>query len=413
MKVLPNNLMNKNGALIRVQSVSKKFCRSLKRSLLYGIQDIGSEVLGKTRKPNLRKDEFWAVNNISFELHRGECLGLIGHNGAGKSTLLKMLNGLIKPDKGTITMSGQVGALIELGTGFNPILTGRENIYNNGAVLGFTKKEIDQRLDSIVEFSEIGEFLDTPVQNYSSGMKVRLGFAVAAQMEPDILLIDEILAVGDMGFILKCFNRMDELLQKTTMILVSHNIPQIARMATQVLLMDKGDVVLHTSNVPEAISEYYKRHKTIIGNYKGTEKAELLEVRIISNGVSYGRDDNIVINFGDDLNLEIEILCKEKVYNPSLYLAFYDKAQRGFAEIMNFHEHIQISELKGKATFSVSIPKVPFSQGGYSISVVLSEMDGRVRNTIFRNQSVIYFTVHGKLHGWSPIQFAPEWKMNQ
>jgi lipopolysaccharide transport system ATP-binding protein len=140
----------KDEVLVKVEGVSKKFCRDLKRSLWYGVKDISSELFGSKKNGQLRPKEFWAVDDVSFELRRGECLGLIGHNGAGKSTLLKMLNGLIKPDKGTITMHGRIGALIELGAGFNPILTGRENIYNNGAVLGFSKKEIDAKFDAIV-----------------------------------------------------------------------------------------------------------------------------------------------------------------------------------------------------------------------------------------------------------------------
>src|SRR5210317_171061 len=154
--------------LVKVEGVSKKFCRSLKKSLWYGMQDLGNEVIGRRHGGNgeLRNNEFWAVDDVSFELKRGECLGLIGANGAGKSTLLKMLNGLIKPDKGRIEMNGRVGALIELGAGFNPILTGRENIYVNGAVLGFTKEEISRKFDEIVEFAELDEFINTPVQNY-------------------------------------------------------------------------------------------------------------------------------------------------------------------------------------------------------------------------------------------------------
>jgi len=174
-----------NEVLVRVEGVSKKFCRNLKKSLVYGGLDIVRGFAGIERSNELRKDEFWAVNNVSFELRRGECLGLIGHNGAGKSTLLKMLNGLIGIDRGRIEMNGKVSALIELGAGFSPLLTGRENIYNNGVVLGFTRAEIDEKFDEILEFSELKDFIDTPVQNYSSGMKVRLGFAVAAQLEPD------------------------------------------------------------------------------------------------------------------------------------------------------------------------------------------------------------------------------------
>jgi lipopolysaccharide transport system ATP-binding protein len=396
--------------LIRVESVSKKFCRSLKRSLWYGVQDIGTELLGRAKPPELRRDEFWAVDDVNFELRRGECLGLIGHNGAGKSTLLKMLNGLIKPDKGRISMQGRVGALIELGTGFNPILTGRENIYNNGAVLGFTKKEIDQKFDAIVEFSEIGDFLDTPVQNYSSGMKVRLGFAVAAQMEPDILLIDEVLAVGDMSFVLKCINLLDKLLQKSAMILVSHNIPQIARTTTQIMLMDKGRSIVHSSDVPFGISEYYNRQTVTISDYKGAGQAELLDLRLKYKGVDYRKDDNLLIEYGDGLQIEIDVLCKEKVYEPVIYLAFYDRLQRGFAEIMNFRDYIQIPELIGRVSFSLTIPYLPFSPGKYSLSIGFSD---KAYGTIFRNQSAVYFTIHGKAHGWTSVQFSPEWKVER
>ncbi len=177
--------------------MSKKFCRSLKRSLWYGAADMAREVAGAgTRHDRLRKDEFWAVDDVSFELRRGECLGLVGRNGAGKTTLLKVLNGLIKPDSGSIALQGKVGALIALGAGFNPILTGRENIYINGSILGLTKREIHDKMEEIIDFAEIRDFVDSPVQCYSSGMNVRLGFAVAASMNPDILVVDEVLAVG-------------------------------------------------------------------------------------------------------------------------------------------------------------------------------------------------------------------------
>ena len=172
----------KRRPLVRVEGVSKIFCRSLKRSLHYGLMDSLSDILpvGKRKydesgEPILRKEEFWAVKDISFELRRGECLGLIGRNGAGKTTLLKMLNGLIKPDKGRIEMRGRVGALIALGAGFNPILTGRENIYVNGSILGISQIEIEDKIDEIIDFSEIREFIDSPVQSYSSGMAVQPG----------------------------------------------------------------------------------------------------------------------------------------------------------------------------------------------------------------------------------------------
>jgi lipopolysaccharide transport system ATP-binding protein len=283
-------------ALVKVESVSKKFCRNLKRSLWYGVQDIctdlnpfrgngspikthslsdrpmnhASNTNGASESPTstintpvtgygrngLRRDEFWAVNDVSFELKRGECLGLIGRNGAGKTTLLKMLNGLIKPDHGRIEMLGRVGALIALGAGFNPILTGRENIYVNGAVLGLTKREIDEKIDEIIDFAEIREFIDAPVQSYSSGMQVRLGFAVATALEPNVLLLDEVLAVGDISFQAKCLNTLSEFRKKgTAFILVSHNLHHIARYADQVLLLDRGRIH-HLGDVETGIDHF-------------------------------------------------------------------------------------------------------------------------------------------------------------
>lgn len=234
--------------LIKVEGVSKKFCRSLKRSLWYGMQDLGRELVGLSHggSGELRRDEFWAVKDVSFELKRGECLGLIGHNGAGKTTLLRMLNGLIKPDQGRIEMRGRVGALIALGAGFNPVLTGRENIYVNAAVLGLSKRDVDERLDEIIEFSELSEFIDSPVQSYSSGMVVRLGFAIAIKTDPDILLLDEVLAVGDVGFQVKCFNALAELRKSgTAFILVSHNMHQVSRYAERAIYLNRGEGQLY------------------------------------------------------------------------------------------------------------------------------------------------------------------------
>lgn len=208
--------MNNSDTLIRCENLSKKFCRDLKRSLWYGLTSSTANLFGNhcSDSAKLREGEFWANNDISFELKRGECLGLIGKNGAGKTTLLKMLNGLIKPDIGRIEMRGRIGALIALGAGFNPVLTGRENIYVNSSILGISKREVRARFDEIVEFSELCDFIDTPVRNYSSGMSVRLGFAVAVVlMKPDVLLLDEVLAVGDAAFRAKCLNRIIELLK--------------------------------------------------------------------------------------------------------------------------------------------------------------------------------------------------------
>jgi len=245
-----------NDILIKAEKVGKKFCRSLKKSLFYGVQDVGYDLLGMDRSDApLRKQEFWANKNISFELKRGECLGLVGGNGAGKTTLLKMLNGLIKPDEGSIQIKGRVGALIALGAGFNPILTGRENVYIAASVYGLSKKEIDAKYEEIVEFAELKEFMNTPVQNYSSGMKVKLGFAVATAFKPDVLLIDEVLAVGDASFRFKCSKCIDDILGDTAIIFVSHNEALVKKICTHAVYLKNGKALNFGS--PSFIYENY------------------------------------------------------------------------------------------------------------------------------------------------------------
>ncbi len=232
--------------LISGTAVGKVFCRDLRKSLWYGIQDSSRDlfpVLNRKKTPQLRPQEFWANRDISFEVRRGECLGLIGSNGAGKTTLLKMLTGLIKPDEGEIRMRGRIGALIALGAGFNPVLTGRENIYVYGSILGLSKLEIKKRLEEVVDFADIPDAIDAPVRTYSSGMQVRLGFATAVVLlEPDILILDEVLAVGDVAFRVKCYNAVDRLRENTAVILVSHSEEHIGRVTERVLLLDQGRV---------------------------------------------------------------------------------------------------------------------------------------------------------------------------
>ncbi|WP_035650354.1 MULTISPECIES: polysaccharide ABC transporter ATP-binding protein [unclassified Flavobacterium] len=403
--------MEDNEVLVKVEHLSKKFCKDLKTSLWYGLKDLYANVLGnKNDNSELRKKEFWAVKDINFELRRGECLGLIGHNGAGKSTLLKILNGLINPDLGKVTMRGRVCALIELGAGFNPILTGRENIYNNGAVLGFSKNEINSKIEEIIDFAEIREFIDMPVQNYSSGMKVRLGFAVAAQMEPDVLIIDEVLAVGDVGFMLKCFNRIDVLLKNTAILFVSHSMPQVSRMVNQVLLLHKGQTALQTYDVAAGITEYYNQFKVDISKDFKTDKVLIQDLKIYSDGVCHENNDSIIVSENAKFEIEISLHFYELVKNPSVYIALYDGSQRGFAEISNFNDFIKYDEVQGEMKVVFSLDNLPLSQGKYSISIGIMHLKDNVRNTLARFQSVIAFTINSENHGWVPVQFKPEWR---
>ena len=243
--------------VISVEGVSKKFCRDLRRSLFYGVQDIAADLTGGRRHSNrLRPQEFWALQSISFQLRRGEALGLVGSNGAGKSTLMRIISGLIKPDVGQVRIRGRLAPLIALGAGFNPILTGRENIYANMSILGLTTRQIERRFQEVVEFAEIEEAIDAPVQTYSSGMAARLGFACAIYTEPDILLIDEVLAVGDARFKAKCYRRLYELKQNgVAFILVNHNAQAILNICDTAVYLSKGALVAQ-GEVNKVVDQY-------------------------------------------------------------------------------------------------------------------------------------------------------------
>ena len=235
-----------NNIILSVETVSKKFCRGLKQSLIYGIKDIAGEITA-TRKSQdtLRSGEFWAVDNVSFELNKGDAIGLVGANGSGKTSLLRIISGLIKPDQGQVVVNGRVVPLLALGAGFNPILTGRENIYVNLAILGLTKNEINQVFEDVIAFAEINDALDSPVQSYSSGMAARLGFACAVHAKADILLIDEVLSVGDMRFRGKCYRKLAQLRESgTSFILVSHNTNAILSMCNKAVYLAKGKQIM-------------------------------------------------------------------------------------------------------------------------------------------------------------------------
>lgn len=393
--------------LIKVEGVSKKFCRNLKKSLWYGMKDLGSEILSRPHggKGELRPDEFWAVKDVSFELKRGECLGLIGRNGAGKTTLLRMLNGLIKPDCGRIEMRGRVGALIALGAGFNPILTGRENIYVNASVLGLTKSYVDSKLEEIIEFAEMGEFIDMPVQSYSSGMSVRLGFSIAAILiEPDILFLDEVLAVGDMAFTLKCFNRIDRILPDSAVIFVSHNMPQVSRIATQAIMLERGYIAFASRNVSECLDAYYSKLDIVKSFFSGTG-AKLKELKFngldalnLEKSASVNRLSNIDLSITFDLGSRLP-------REPGLYLVVYDAAQRGVAEYVQ-DPGIPPTICGNSVTFLLRLPKIQFSKGIYSLTVAL--LDENPHEVLLRVQSTMYFQVLSDKNVWTAVQLLAE-----
>ncbi|WP_053972105.1 ABC transporter ATP-binding protein [Mangrovimonas sp. ST2L15] len=404
--------MNKE-VLIKVEGVSKKYCKDLKKSLQYGLYDLFKPVFFGSKKKGLRNHEFWAVKEVSFELKRGECLGLIGHNGAGKSTLLKMLNGLIKPDEGSIEMRGRVGALIELGAGFNPILTGRENIYNNGAILGLSKKEIDNKIDKIIEFSEIGDFIDSPVQNYSSGMKVRLGFAVASQMEPDILIIDEVLAVGDVGFKIKCLNRISELLDRCAVIFVSHSMTQVAKVCTHGMLLDHGKTKYESEQVQNVITEYFKLFQNSESSTQGTGQASFSN--LIVENYSEKTDNRFVFQQSNDVKLNFELTISSEIKKFYVGLSFLDIEQKLVAVANNVQDGIVLINDKEKHHISISVPNL-FSSLSYSVTLGVFEVKDyndpvSLGKLLLRKSDFISFINQGvKLPSYTPIQLSANWE---
>jgi lipopolysaccharide transport system ATP-binding protein len=384
--------------LVKVEGLSKKFAKTLKKSLKYGVYDLVANMRGRKPSTELRPEEFWALKDINFEVRRGECLGLIGHNGAGKSTLLKILNGLINPDDGKVTMKGRVGALIELGAGFNPIMTGRENIYNNGAVLGFSREEIDQKVEEIIDFSEIRDFIDMPVQNYSSGMKVRLGFSVAAQMEPDVLIIDEVLAVGDVGFRIKCLNRLKDLMSKTAVIFVSHSMVQIAKVSTKYILIDKGQMISGGTDLGIGVQDYFRK-------FNNKESSTRNEGNVTINGVRL-KVGIANINFMEDFNLLIDFNNSSGQNKFSLDVGFVDKEMK----------HVAVSYIpdfslqQGVFVKNLKIKNIPLTTGNYGINLSIREEEtknGKEGKVISYYQNIININVNGgQITKFCPVQIV-------
>ena len=242
--------------IIKVENLGKKYQIGSKESY-YSLRDKISGIFDFKNKKNKEKNEFWALKDVNFEVKKGESVGIIGRNGAGKSTLLKILSQITPPTTGKITMRGRVASLLEVGTGFNPELTGRENIFLNGAILGMSREEIKRKFDEIVAFAEIEQFLDTPVKRYSSGMYMRLAFAVAAHLESEILIVDEVLAVGDSQFQKKCLGKMDSLAKNEgrTVLFVSHNMRAIKQLCTKAIYLHEGKVVDY-GNCSNVVKKY-------------------------------------------------------------------------------------------------------------------------------------------------------------
>lgn len=337
-------------------------------------------------RPLARAPELWALKDVSFAVEPGQSIGFLGHNGAGKTTVLKLLSGITGPTSGTIRVNGRVGTLIELGAGFHPEMTGRENVYLNGVILGMTRQEVAQRFDSIAAFAEIDQFLDTPVKRYSSGMYVRLAFAVAAHIDPAVLLVDEVLAVGDIGFRARCYRRMAELRKNgTTVVLVSHDVYAIRDTCDRALLLWQGRL-LEDGQPDQVISAYLARMQSTateptaqladkdgeIGEASfvrpGSTKASIEHVAFLD---ADGRAVDQVIS-GYPLQIEIRYHAHERVDDPIFRIDFYRQGSL-FSGTSTQYDRVVLDPLSGTGMVKLAMHSLYLSPGVYTISVVIAE----------------------------------------
>jgi lipopolysaccharide transport system ATP-binding protein len=377
--------------IIEIRNVSKKYSLGEKQSY-YSLRD---SIYGLFRNPFegrlTKKNEFWALKDVSLNVAKGEVLGIIGPNGAGKSTLLKILSKITPPTKGEILLRGRVSSLLEVGTGFHPELTGRENIYLNGAILGMRRWEINKKFNEIVQFAEIEKFLDMPVKHYSSGMYMRLAFSIAAHLEPEILIIDEVLAVGDSAFQKKCLGKMNEVSKKDgrTVLFVSHNMGAIASLCQSCILLEEGEISINSS-VQTVIDEYVNKSQSLtsisIENRKdrsGNGNIKISDLKITNSS------NNRVVKSFDKLKIAIDLLGPLEKYNDlQIIMGFYDIDGKGLFRIDT--GVLRMSKLDNPKRLVINTGKLNLVQNSCNVNIALY-VDGQMSDYI---ANAINFVVH-------------------
>ena len=351
-----------------------------KKSVSIG-QNIKTAGIDSSRMIN--ESEFWALDDLNFQIPKGEVVGLIGANGSGKSTLLKILSRITEPTQGEVKIRGKVASLLEVGTGFHPELTGRENVYINGAILGMTRREVDAKFEEIVEFAGVSEFIDTPIKRYSSGMTVRLGFAVAAYLDPDILIVDEVLAVGDLRFQNRCIKQMQKIANSgKTVLFVSHQMTTVENLCKSAFLLSEGRIVFH-GTAPKVISEYRDRQTSPNSNSlgerlsrEGNGNCRLVGFEL-RNG-SHQKIDSLISGQTAYITLKFEVVSEQK-NNMCLSLGISTTNQNRIAHLCmkTFGQSIEPTCDK---TFEVrlKLPKVELNQGNYKVTTFLDDESGEI-----------------------------------
>jgi ABC-type polysaccharide/polyol phosphate transport system ATPase subunit len=323
-----------------------------------------------------RYEEFWALKGVDFDVLSGSTLGIIGSNGSGKSTLLKCLAGILTPDKGQIQVSGRLSALLELGAGFHLDLTGRENVFLNGAILGLTRREVETKFDDIVEFAGLGKFIDTPVKNYSSGMIIRLGFAVAANVEPEILLIDEVLSVGDQSFQIRCIERIEKFRKDgCTIVFVSHALDQVRQLCEEAIWIDKG-VVKQKGSALEVISNYSSdSHQAVekvdsdLGERWGSGQATITNVDILNQDGNSSR----LLETGKEAVIQIKLDSHLPVHSPVIGVRITHLLGTVVWGTTTRRQGVFIDSISGVGIAELRIPYLSLLEGTYDLTVYLSD----------------------------------------
>jgi len=363
---------------IRFESVKKSFSYSSDQSNTI----LDSLVSAVTRKEKSANKTLWAVKDVSFEVMPGESLGIVGRNGSGKSTILKLASGIIRPSDGQVVIRGRLSALLELGAGFHPDLTGRENIFLNGSILGMSKNDVDRYYDSIVEFSELGEFINMPVKHYSSGMFMRLGFSVAVHVEPDILIIDEILAVGDQSFQSKCIDRIYDLKRNgTTIVIVSHNLHTVRALCSHLIWLEHG-LVKMSGRADDIIDAYLesqqgwrvKRSADGSGWERwGSREIELTSVKLLDNRGESGD----TFQLGQPMTIEMHYHANEPVDKPVFGLSFYRPDGTYLSGPDNYLSGLDLGEVSGNGVLRYCLPKMPLSPATYYMTAAIYDEAGK------------------------------------
>lgn len=397
--------------VIRAENVSKKYVishlakqQTFRDAMHHGMRLVWRRLRWQTK---LNREEFWALKDVSFEVKRGEVLGIIGRNGAGKSTLLKILSRITEPTTGRISINGRVASLLEVGTGFHPELTGRENIFLNGAILGMTRAEVRSKFDEIVTFAEIDQFIDTPVKRYSSGMYVRLAFAVAAHLEPETLILDEVLAVGDTQFQKKCLGKMQDVARESgrTVLFVSHNLEALAAICQTALLLSAGQVVMRGD--PQAvIARYFGDNESSLAHFPvDSERPSITQVELDYAALARG-ELLVLITFVSPYPLDPPV--------AGLVLSTRD-SRPVFGTNMRMHPPA-VGSAASSGTCILHVPRLPLHSGAYRISLWLGDAhrdyDSKADVLLFNFHALHSYPKMPAVRAIGPLDIDCRWSRN-